>query len=174
MALGLVKLSPGADRGKVIDALRVALPGDVQVLPRSALEADEQNFFVNVRPIGIMFTSGVVLALCVGAVIIYQILSSDITNRLREYATLKAMGHDDRFIRAVVIRQGLFYAALGGVPALPLSLILYAGVHAATNLPMVMTILRVVFVTILALGMSIGAALLAIRKVASADPAELF
>ena len=39
---------------------------------------------------------------------------------------------------------------------------------------MVMTILRVVFVTILALGMSIGAALLAIRKVASADPAELF
>jgi putative ABC transport system permease protein len=174
VSLGLVKLAPGADRGTVIAALRTALPDDVQVLPREALEADEQNLFVNIRPIGIMFTSGVVLALCVGAVIIYQILSSDITDRLREYATLKAMGHDDRFIRAIVIRQGMIYAALGVLPALPLSLVLYAGLRAATNLPMVMTGMRIAFVTILALAMSIGAALFAIRKVANADPAELF
>lgn len=174
VALGLVKLAPGANRDTVIGELRAALPDDVQVLPREALEADEQNLFVNVRPIGIMFTSGVVLAMCVGAVIIYQILSSDITNRLREYATLKAMGHDDGFIRSVVIRQGMMYAALGVVPALPLSLILYFGLQAATNLPMVMTVPRVAFVTVLALAMSVGAALIAIRKVATADPAELF
>jgi len=174
VGLGLVKLTPGADRDAVIAALRTALPDDVQVLPRAALEADEQNLFVNVRPIGIMFTSGVILALCVGAVIVYQILSSDITNRLREYATLKAMGHDDRFIRGVVVRQGMIYAALGVLPALPLSLILYAGLQAATNLPMVMTVLRVGFVAVLALVMSVGAALFAIRKVSNADPAELF
>jgi putative ABC transport system permease protein len=174
VGLGLIKLSPGADRDTVIAALTQALPDDVQVLPRSALEADEQNLFVRVRPIGIMFTSGVVLALCVGAVIVYQILSSDITNRLREYATLKAMGHDDAFIRAVVMRQGMIYAVLGVLPALPLSLALYTGLQAATNLPMVMTVLRVVLVTVLALAMSVGAAVFAIRKVNNADPAELF
>ena len=81
---------------------------------------------------------------------------------------LKAMGHDDTFIRGVVIRQGMIYAALGVLPALPLSLALYTGLQAATNLPMVMTVLRVALVTALALVMSIGAAANVARTISSA------
>jgi putative ABC transport system permease protein len=174
VSLGLVRLAPGADMTTVISQLKAALPDDVQVMPRRELEGDEQRLWVRIRPVGVMFSSGVVLALCVGAVIVYQILSSEITNRLKEYATLKAIGHDFSFIRQVVIRQAVMYTVMGGVPATFMAYGLYYGLQRATNLPMVMTAARLVLVTILAAAMSVGAALLAIRRVARTDPADLF
>ncbi len=174
VSLGLIKLEPGADMNAVIAELRAELPDDVQVLPRRALEADEQHMWVRIRPVGVMFSSGVLLALCAGAVIVYQILSAEITNRLREYATLKAIGHEFSFIRQVVVRQAMLYALMGGIPATVLAYGLYYGLERATNLPMVMTIGRLVLVALLAAGMSVGAALLAIRRVSRSDPAELF
>ena len=62
VSLGLVKLAPGADRDAVIAELRGALPDDVEVLPRRALEAGEQHMWVRVRPVGIMFSSGIALS----------------------------------------------------------------------------------------------------------------
>jgi putative ABC transport system permease protein len=174
VSLGLVRLAPGADVNTVIAKLKAALPDDVQVMPRRELEAGEQRLWVRIRPVGVMFSSGVVLALAVGAVIVYQILSSEITNRLKEYATLKAIGHEFSFIRQVVIRQAIMYAVMGGVPATFMAYGLYWGLQRATNLPMVMTTARLVLVVVLAAAMSIGAALLAIRRVARTDPADLF
>jgi putative ABC transport system permease protein len=174
VSLGLLTLAPGADVDAVAARLRAALPDDVEVLPRRAVEAGEQHLWVRIRPVGIMFSSGVALALCVGAVIIFQILSSDITNRLKEYATLKAMGHEFSFIREVVLRQAMLYALLGGVPATILAYGLYAGLERATHLPMVMTTARLILVALLAVAMASGAALLAIRRVSRTDPAELF
>lgn len=174
MALGLIKLAPGADAKTVIGQLRAALPDDVQVLPRRALEGDEQHLWVRTRPVGVMFSSGVILALCVGAVIVFQILSADITNRLKEYATLKAIGHDFSFIRQVVLRQAALYAVMGGIPATLFAFVMYYGLQRVTHLPMVMTVGRLVLVALLATGMSVGAALLAIRRVSRTDPADLF
>ena len=174
VGLGLVTVTPGVSVDAVVERLRTRLPSDVQVLTRAALEAEEQNFFVRIRPLGVMFTSGVWLAFVVGAVIVYQILSSEIANRLREYATLKAMGHDDSFVRGVVVRQAVLYAMLGAIPAVPLAFVLYEALEFATHLPMVMTAARIVLVCLMALAMSVGAALLAIRKLSRADPAELF
>jgi putative ABC transport system permease protein len=172
--MGLVQLEPGADRDRVIEGLRAVMPGDVEVLTRREVEAVEQNLFVRIRPIGVMFTSGVVLAFIVGAVIVYQILSTEIMNRLKEYATLKAMGHDDRFVRGVVLRQAVLYAGIAAVPGTIGAFILYEVLSRMTNLPMVMTPARLIAVGVLAVGMSIGAALLAIRRVSRANPADLF
>ena len=172
--MGLVQLEPGADRDRVIEDLRAVMPGDVEVLTRREVEAVEQNLFVRIRPIGVMFTSGVVLAFIVGAVIVYQILSTEIMNRLKEYATLKAMGHDDRFVRGVVLRQAVLYAGIAAVPGTIGAFILYEVLSRMTNLPMVMTPARLIAVGVLAVGMSIGAALLAIRRVSRANPADLF
>ncbi len=172
--MGLVQLEPGADRDRVIEGLRAVMPGDVEVLTRREVEAVEQNLFVRIRPIGVMFTSGVVLAFIVGAVIVYQILSTEIMNRLKEYATLKAMGHDDRFVRGVVLRQAVLYAGIAAVPGTIGAFILYEVLARMTNLPMVMTPARLIAVAVLAVGMSIGAALLAIRRVSHANPADLF
>jgi putative ABC transport system permease protein len=174
VSLGLIKLAPDANVNAVISELRAELPDDVQVMQRRELETGEQRLWVRTRPVGVMFSSGVILAVLVGAVIVYQILSAEITNRLKEYATLKAIGHEFTFIRDVVIRQALLYALMGAVPATVVAYGLYYGLERATNLPMVMTVARLVLVACLAAGMSVGAALLAIRRVGRTDPADLF
>src|SRR4029079_17026004 len=99
----------------------------------------EQYFYVKLRPLGVMFSFGVLLAFAVGAVILYQILASEIMNKLKEYATLKAMGYSSLYMNKVVLQQAAIFALLGFVPATLMALVMYKVTSAATNLPMVMT-----------------------------------
>ena len=66
------------------------------------------------------------VALFVGVVFVYQVIASDIANRLGEYATLKAMGYGPMYLASVVMQQAAFIAALGYLPGLIGSLLLYA------------------------------------------------
>ena len=92
--IGLIRFDRNRPRGELIDRMRRQLPGDdVRIWSRSELEEKERYFMMYVKPLGTMFTSGAIIAFLVGAVIIYQILSTEVTHHRREYATLKAMGY---------------------------------------------------------------------------------
>jgi putative ABC transport system permease protein len=171
---GLVQLKPGADPVAVAAALRRELPSDVMILPKQALLDREENYFVNVKPIGIMFKVGMLVAFIVGAVILYQILASEIANRLREFATLKAMGYSERYIYGIGIKQGLIFSLLGYFPSLLLSIGLYRVMRALSSFPVYMDWQRAVFVFCLSLGMCAVAAFFALGKIKRADPADLF
>lgn len=173
-SLGLVKLRPGASPEAVAEALSAALAPSAKVLTRAQLSAQERNYWLNVKPIGIMFSSGVLVAFLVGAVILYQVLSAEVQNRLREYATLKALGYTDRFVSSVVFRQALLFSAVGFVPACLLSLVIYALLRREALLPVDMEWQRVVGVAALTVAMCLSATLLAVRKLRRADPADLF
>jgi putative ABC transport system permease protein len=174
VSLGLLRLAPRSDPEAARARLRAMLPGDVEVLSRAELEAAEQHLFVRVRPTGLMFTTGVLVALVVAVVVVYQVLAAEVVARASEYATLKAIGHSNRFVRGVVLRQAACYGALGSVVALPMALVVYRAISVFARLPMVMTVGRVALVALLASVVATTAALLAVRKVEQADPAELF
>ena len=140
--------------------------------PRS--QANEQRFFAEVKPIGLMFFSGVLLAFSVGGIILYQILSAEVTNHIKEFATLMAMGYKERFLVMVVVQEATLFALLGFVPALFLALFMYVVIGWATQLPMVMTAARFLGVLVLSIAMCAVAGLIASRKVGRADPADLF
>ena len=57
-----------------------------------------------------------IVALIVGVAIVYQVLSSDIDTRLKEYATLKAMGYTRRYLSVTVLKQALLLAVGGFIP----------------------------------------------------------
>jgi len=171
---GLVRLTPGANAIAVAAALRESLPKDVMVLTKPELIDREENYFVNVKPIGIMFKVGMLVAFIVGAVILYQILSSEIANRLKEFATLKAMGYTERYIYGVGIRQGLIFSIMGYVPSLILSFGLYRLLRGLSSFPVYMDLTRALFVLGLTLGMCAIAAVFALGKIKRADPADLF
>jgi putative ABC transport system permease protein len=174
VSVGMVKLAPGANLDSVVRGLEGVLPSDVKVWKRSKLETTEQHFYVSLRPLGVMFSFGVLLAFAVGAVILYQILASEIMNKLKEYATLKAMGYSNLYMNKVVLQQAAFFALLGFVPATLMALGMYRITRAATHLPMVMTWQRVVLVLVLSVAMCSVSGLMVSRKVARADPADLF
>jgi len=114
------------------------------------------------------------MGIVVGTIIVYQILFSDVQDSLAEYATLKAMGYPHRYLVGVVLREAVLLACLSYVPAMFVTLFVYGQAGAATNLPIAMTTERALTVLLLTIVMCCTSAGLAIRKLRSAQPAEIF
>src|SRR4051794_10149826 len=129
---------------------------------------------MNHTPVGTIFGFGMGMGFVVGVVICYQVLSSDIRAQLAEYATLKAIGYGDSFFRKVVLHEALFLSLLGFAPGFFLSLALYDGLAWGTGLLMNLTPGRAALILSLTVSMCVLSGLVAIRKLLSADPVELF
>ena len=129
---------------------------------------------MHVKPLGLMFSGGVLLACVIGGVILYQIQSSEVMKYIREYATLKAIGYTNGFLVRVILQQAACYALFGFVPAAVAAYGLYALTRLRTNLPLFMTGQRLLFVLVLAVALCSVSGLLVSRKVRRADPAELY
>jgi len=172
--LGLVKIASGASARAVAEEIKSRLWPVATAWTRPDRAKAEQRFWLRVKPIGIMFNSGVLVALVAGAVILYQVLASEVQNRLREYATLKALGYETGFVYGIVVRQALIFSGLGFVPAFFFALFLYFLLRTHAMVPVTMGLTRVIGVFFLTLVMCLSATFLAIRKVGKTDPAELF
>ncbi len=172
--VGLIRLRPHADVRTVQARLAHYLPGDVQVLTKKEFVAREHDYWDRSTPIGFVFQLGVVMGLIVGGVIVYQILYTDVSEHLPDYATLKAIGYRDRFLFLLVMRQSLILSICGFVPGVIIAQITYAVTRAATHLPVATSAVRLVAVYALTLAMCAGAGTFAMLKVRSADPAEVF
>ncbi|HWA97743.1 MAG TPA: ABC transporter permease DevC [Pirellulales bacterium] len=173
-SMGLIAVAPGSDPAVVRQQLQKLLPDDTQVMTRDELRSYEQHHWVVKTSVGIIFGLGVGVALIVGLAIVYQVLSSDIANRMPEYATLMAMGYGRRFVSGVVLQQATLMAVAGFLPGLTISYVLFKVAAAGAHLPMHMGPGLVVAVLVLNLAMCICSGLLSLRKVNQADPADLF
>ncbi len=172
--IGLIKLDPGADKNQVLINLRTILPHDVKVLSKQEFIEQEKNYWNTRTPMGYVFNFGIFIGFSVGAASAYQILDSDIAEHLSEYATLKAIGFKNRYLLTIVLEEALILAVLGFVPGTLLSLGLYQLIRQATLLPMVMTLGKAISVLILTTVMCLISAALSIRRLESADPADIF
>ena len=172
--LGVIQLEPGVDPRQVQATLRTFLDPSVQVLTIPELEAKEVAYWRHNTSFGTIFGLGVLVGLVVGSIIVYQILYSDVSDHLGEYATLKAIGYDDGFVVAIILQEALILAALAFAPSLLLSLGLYAFLERSTSLMVVMTSQRALLVFAFTLAMSAGSGWLATAKLRRLDPAEIF
>jgi putative ABC transport system permease protein len=172
--LGLIRLLPDADPEAVAQRLQRRLPPDVTVFTKAGFEEFEKTYWRTSTAIGFIFTLGAAMGFVVGCVIVYQILSSDVADHLPEYATLMAMGYPLPSLLRVVGREGLLLAVLGYLPAYAAGLGLYALVRNGTNLPVSMNLDRALVVLVMILVMCLASSALAMRRLADADPAEIF
>ncbi|MFN9618256.1 MAG: ABC transporter permease DevC [Synechococcaceae cyanobacterium] len=172
--IGVIQLEPGADPRQVQATLRRFLDPSVRVLTIAELEAQEVNYWRRNTSFGTIFGLGVLVGLVVGAIIVYQILYSDVSDHLGEYATLKAIGYNDGFVVAIILQEALILASLAFAPSLVLSLGLYAFLERATSLMVVMSTQRALMVFAFTLLMSAGSGWLATGKLRRLDPAEIF
>ena len=172
--LGLIRLQPGSDPAVVAQRLRQLLPNDVAVYSKKGFEEFEKNYWRSSTAIGFIFTLGAAMGFVVGCVIVYQILYSDVSDHLPEYATLMAMGYRLVGLLGVVAREGLLLAVLGYVPAWLAGQGFYALIRSGTKLPVAMDPQRALIVFTMILVMCMVSAAMAMRKLADADPAEIF
>ncbi|MBD2018919.1 FtsX-like permease family protein [Leptolyngbya sp. FACHB-36] len=172
--IGLIKLKSGADREQVKSRLESMLPDDVKVLTVEDFAQVEKAYWESGTAIGFIFGIGVGVGFIVGIVIVYQILYSDVSDHLPEYATLKAMGYTDMYLLGVLVQESLLLALLGFFPGFLLSAGLYQLAATATMLPVGMTLNRAVNVFVLTVVMCSVSGAIAMRKLRSADPADVF
>ncbi|MDF5707237.1 MAG: ABC transporter permease DevC [Nostoc sp. S4] len=172
--IGLIRLKPDVKVENLVEAMRKELPQDVRVLSKQEFIQLEKDYWKSSTAIGFIFTVGTIMGFMVGAVIVYQILYSDVSEHLAEYATLKAMGYKSSFLFSLVFQEAIILSILGYIPGFALCLGLYDMTRDATLLPISMTFIRALTVVILTILMCAISGAIAIRKVQSADPADIF
>ena len=171
---GLIKLEAGQDPVGVEARIKSVIPGDVRVLTRQEFMDLEIGYWNKTTPIGYIFAFGALMGLIVGLIIVYQILFSDVQDHLHEYATLKAMGYTHGYLRNVVLQEAVIMAVLGYLPGMGIAYLVFSRGADATRLPLEMSVESAVGVFLLTVGMCAGSGLMALRKLRSVDPAEVF
>ncbi|MGF1521880.1 MAG: ABC transporter permease DevC [Leptolyngbyaceae cyanobacterium] len=172
--VGVIKLAEGASVEALQAEIQAIMPNDLRVVTIEEFTELELAFWTAGSPIGFIFGAGAGIGFLIGAVIVYQIIYTDVANHLPEYATLKAIGYSDRYLMGVLVQESLILACLGFIPGFVLSAQLYALFQSATLLPVAMKVSRATLVLILTIAMCVGGGAVAMQKLRQADPADIF
>jgi putative ABC transport system permease protein len=170
----LLRVVDGADPSAVVARLQERLGPDLRIRTMSDAIAADQHFQGTQRPTGVIFGFGVIIGILVGLVIVYQVLSTDVADHLREYATFKAVGYPHGYFIGVILEEALILASLGFLPGMLIASGLYLVLHVATGLPLEMTPETAVAVLLGTMAACALSGILATRRLAAADPADLF
>ena len=170
----VIKLRPDATASTVQTALRAALPNTSSVMTKAELVDLEEQFQAKLSSAGPIFWLGAMVGFVVGMLISYQVIYTDLSDQLPQYATLKAIGYKTSYLVRSVLAQAALSGLAGYVPAWLLCIGAYRIVGAIALLPLHMTARLTILTLGLTLGMCLLAAMLAVRRVISADPAEIF
>jgi len=172
--VGLVQLRIGTDPQSAKQQLQPLLGREARVLTCDELIDQEIAFVREHAPLDFIFGMGAAVGFFIGFVVVYQILYTEVTNHLPQYATLKAMGFSDRYLLRVVLSQALILSLLGYFPGFIMALGVYRVATNAIQMQFSMTLERAAFVFALTIIMCGLSAMIAIRKVKTADPADVF
>ncbi|NCJ07993.1 FtsX-like permease family protein [Synechococcales cyanobacterium C] len=169
----LVKARPDENLQQLKRRLEVALP-DVMALTQDELADLTQDYWRQSTGVGFILGLGAVVGIIVGTVVVGQILYSSVSDHLREFGTLKAMGSSDWFIYRIILEQALWMAVLGYLPGMALCLGVGAWTLEAQAVQILIGPTTAVGVFVVTVAMCSGAAVFAIQKVTRLDPAVVF
>ncbi|AFY72981.1 DevC protein [Synechococcus sp. PCC 7502] len=174
VSVALIKVKPNTDIPRLQNTLQTQLPEDVKVLTAVEFANFEKTYWQKNTSIGFIFSLGTAIGFIVGVVIVYQILYSDVSDHLAEYATLKAMGFTNFYLLGIVFQEALVLGILGFVPGFAIAIGLYNLTRNATRLPIAMTGDRALLVLTLTIIMCVISGVISMRKLQAADPADIF
>jgi len=172
--VGILKLRKGANPDKVVEQLKKIYPSDVRVMTKANFIKAEKQYWAVRTPIGFVIGASMAVAIFVGAVIVYQILYTDVSDHIPEYATLKAIGFSDSFFIWIIVQESFILSVLGFIPGAFLAEILYVMTREIAAMPTYMSLQSLAIVFGLSLTMCMVAGLLATRKLRNANPADIF
>jgi len=171
----LVTLENGQNLDAMVKRLQARIPTyDALVQTVDQAVTRDQRFQTTQKPVGLIFGFGVAIGILVGIIIVYQVLSTDVADHLREYATFKAIGYPQRFFLGIVFEEAFVLALFGFIPGVLISIGLYAVVSNVTGLPITMPLSRPLYVLIGTFAMCGLSGAIATRRLANANPADLF
>jgi putative ABC transport system permease protein len=169
----LIRAKPGEDIEKLRSRIEDALP-NTRAYSREEMALQTQIYWQERSGIGFILGLGAVVGVLVGIVVVGQILYASVSDRIKEFGTIKAMGASDWFIYRAIMEQGLWMAILGYVPGMALCLGVAAWTAQSQGITILITPASAIAVFGITAAMCIGSAIFAIQKVTRLDPAIVF
>ncbi|MFC5269172.1 ABC transporter permease [Adhaeribacter terreus] len=168
----LIDLQPGANPDSVRNALNRHLYGVRAWLPEDFSKATVKTVLSSS---GIAISTGSLIAFAIvsGLVIIGLTLYSAAVDRIKDYATMKAIGASNGYIRKLILTQAFLIATVGYLIG---SILLEGFRYGISNAGAIFNfspLIRFGFLLI-TLVISIGGAFFAIRRITKAEPASVF
>ena len=168
----LLKLEPGTDSIKVRDEINRRIFGVKAWLPKEFAKAT-QTTILGSSGIAISTYTQVFFAVIIGFVIVGLSLYSSAIDRLKDYATMKAIGANNNYLRKLIITQTLIIAFVGfSIGTFFVEMFRFGISKAGTIFNFTLTT-RLTFLTVI-LVVSMTGALFAIRRITKAEPASVF
>ena len=171
---GLIRIDDDADPSEVKTDLQQILGPHVIVDTKAEFLTSERNFWGKSTPIGLIFNFGTLIGFVVGLIICYQVLATDIGDHMAEFATFKAMGFPTSFFTILVVVQALFMAVISFLPGMLITLMIFGFVNTYSGLIMFLNLERAALVLGLTMAMCVVSGIIALQKLLSSDPANLF
>lgn len=173
IAFVLIRAAEGVDPAELADRLTQNIPGAI-AYPTETFSKQVRRYWQNSTGIGFILGLGASVGVVVGMVIVGQILYASVSDHIKEFGTLKAMGSSDRFIYNIIIEQSLWMAVLGYIPGMLLCWGISYWAITTQGILILITPWTAAGVFGIALGMCAGSAVFAIQKVMRVDPAIVF
>ncbi|MEL6493963.1 MAG: ABC transporter permease DevC [Cyanobacteria bacterium J06623_7] len=173
VSLGVITLEPGANPQTVIQGLQQNLSQNIKVVTPAELAQAEKDEVATWSE-GKVLNFGAAIGFVVGIIIVYQVIYTDVSEHLPEYATLKAMGYRDRDLSLVVLQESLILAVMGFIPGYLASFGIYYLMTNFIELPVTMNLGIALQVFSLNILMCVISGAIAIKKLRTADPADIF
>jgi putative ABC transport system permease protein len=170
----LVQCVPGADIAGVQRNLQERM-ANVEVLTSAQFAQRSWKYWILGTGMGMAIGLSAGLAFVVGAVIVGQTVFTSVLARLREYATLKAVGFRNRFVIGLVSLQCLAVVAVG-YPLAVVATLLYARYAGRGGSAVVMKVTPQLLAVMIptALVMCGAASIFALGKALRVAPAKVF
>lgn len=165
----LIKAAPGENIERLLAEVRRQLPDAVVHTPQ-AFAAISQDYWMKRTGIGISFGASTFLGLLVGLMMVGQSLYALALDHIGDYATLKALGAEDRHVVGVILMQSLSIALAGSAVGISIVLLIrqfWSSPLAPVEIPLVLLGIAVAFVFAICL----AASLMPYVRIRRIDPA---
>lgn len=168
----LVDLEPNADTLAIRDCINASIFG-VRAWKTEDLSASTVSFILSTSGIAISTGTLIVFAIISGLIIIGLTLYSATIDRIRDYATLKAIGSTNGFITRLILLQCVILALVGYVFSTILLQGFKFGISQGGVLFEFTPTIRIGFFVITVI-ISVFGAVFAIRRITKLEPATVF
>ncbi len=169
----LIKAKPGVDIDALKGRLTTELPDTIAYTKAEMIERTD-SYWVKRTGIGFVLGLLAIVGLVVGGTVAGQILYTSVSEHIKEYGTLRAMGAPDSLFYAVVAEQAFLLALLGFVPGIILSLIIAQWAHQHRDILILITPGSAALTLAIIVAMCVGAGIFAVQRALRVDPAIVF
>jgi len=172
--VGLIRLHESDSPQHAKALLSAQLPEDVEILTRAELLERETTYFLEVKPIGIIFRFGAFVAFSAGLVMLHQMISRQLSLNLSDFALLKALGHSPQNIYGIGFCESLLAMTAGFSSSVFICAFIFSQIQALTSFPTAWNTQLLVEVYGLGLMMVFFTTCSSLKRVHQLDPAQLF